>query len=538
MAPDSVRTQEWEREIAQVEQTGSGDKDDEGLPLPTPLPRGDVAVLMGRCASYERAHNLTMPSGANAADCYVEVLERDPGNTEAQAGLDAIRELYAERMQEMIDRSEFAEARAEVERLGEMQREHAWVEELGVGIGAAQAQRLVERARAAIRRGEFAEARGEVERLRDLNPEHPWLWKSEGEIVAAQTQRLVERAEAAFRRDEFDEARGLVAQLRRRSPEHPRVWELEEKIGTAQVQRLIMSAREAISRGEFDEARGHVERLDDLNLEHARVPELEGEILVAARRAEERRAAAEAEARRKREEERRAKERWIAELTPEMVRIEGRCFLMGNPRSETGQSERRHQVCVESFSMGRYEVTFAEYDRFAEATGRSRPDDRGWGRERRPVINVSWYDAITYARWLSGETGRRYRLPTEAEWEYAARAGSTTAYPWGNSVGRDRANCDGCGSRWDNRQTAPVGSFDANAWGLHDTVGNVSEWTCSEYDWAYGGAEQRCASGSAQVPPFRGGDWATEPKWVTSFNRGSAGAGYGHSGRGFRLAQD
>ena len=270
----------------------------------------------------------------------------------------------------------------------------------------------------------------------------------------------------------------------------------------------------------------------------------------AARRAEEARkaerarriAAAEAEARRKREQEerRRAEERRTAELFPEMVRIEGGCFRMGSPESETGRDndERRHQLCVKAFSIGKYEVTFAEYDRFAEATGRSRPDDEGWGRERRPVINVSWYEATAYARWLSGETGRQYRLAKEAEWEYAARAGTETSYPWGNSVGRDRANCDGCGSRWDNTQTAPVGSFEANAWGLHDTVGNVREWTCSEYDEGYGGAEQRCASGSAGRRVIRGGSWSNIPRWVRSAHRFRVVTGYRFYILGFRLAQD
>ena len=209
------------------------------------------------------------------------------------------------------------------------------------------------------------------------------------------------------------------------------------------------------------------------------------------------------------------------ELTPEMALIEGGCFLMGSIELETGRDrdERQHGVCVKAFSLGKYEVTFAEYDRFAEATGRTRPDDRGWGREDRPVINVSWHDATAYARWLSEETGEGYRLPTEAEWEYAARAGTLSAYPWGNSVGRDRANCDGCGSRWDDRQTAPVGSFEANAWNLHDTVGNVSEWTCSAPDRGYGGAEQHCASGNDGSRVVRGGSWIDKPGRVRSATR-------------------
>ena len=289
--------------------------------------------------------------------------------------------------------------------------------------------------------------------------------------------------------------------------------------GLARVEeRYVENAKGAIRRGALAEARGHVERLGELSPEHPRVSELEGEIAGA---------------------ERKAKERRIAKLTPEMVRIEKRCFEMGSPESEMGRAggERRHRVCVEAFSMGKHEVTFAEYDRFVEATGRSRPDDSGWGRERRPVINVSLQDATAYARWLSGETGRRYRVPTEAEWEYAARAGTETAYPWGNSVGRGRANCNGCGSRWDG-QTSPAGSFEANAWGLHDTVGNVFEWTCSEYDGGYGGAEQRCASGSAGDRVIRGGSWKFGPGFARSAYRLTTSTDFRIHTLGFRLAQD
>ena len=191
----------------------------------------------------------------------------------------------------------------------------------------------------------------------------------------------------------------------------------------------------------------------------ARLREWEREIAGAERRAEERRAA-EAEAKRMRR---------IAELTPEMVRIEGGCFQMGSPESEAGDGEveRQHEVCVEPFSIGKHEVTRGQYRAFVRETGRSEGDacvtyesgegswrsgrswrSPGYGQEdTHPVVCVGSEEAEAYARWLSEETGERYRLPTESEWEYAARAGSTTAYPWGNHVGSGRANCDGCGSR-------------------------------------------------------------------------------------------
>ena len=273
-----------------------------------------------------------------------------------------------------------------------------------------------------------------------------------------------------------------------------------------------------------------------------------------------RKAQAKAKARQDAEAARRAEERRTAELFPEMVRIEGGCFRMGSPESETNRDddERRHRVCVDAFSIGKHEVTRGQYAAFVRETGRAVGDacliyesgewekrsGRSWRspgyaqQDTHPVVCVNHEEAGAYARWLSGEKGRRYRLATEAEWEYAARAGSRTAYPWGNSVGHNRANCNGCGSRWDNTQTAPVGSFEANAWGLHDTVGNVWEWTCSEYDKGYGGAEQRCASGNAGRRVRRGGSWNYKPGGVRSATRDWSVTDFRFYLLGFRLAQD
>ena len=138
----------------------------------------------------------------------------------------------------------------------------------------------------------------------------------------------------------------------------------------------------------------------------------------------------------------------ITPLEPEMVVIRSGRFRMGCVSGIDcyGNEVPVHVVSISSFEMSKYEVTFVEYDRFTKATGRERADDEGWGRGRRPVINVSWYDASAYVAWLSSQTGKHYRLPSEAEWEYAARAGSTTAYSWGNEIGVNRANCDGCGT--------------------------------------------------------------------------------------------
>lgn len=171
---------------------------------------------------------------------------------------------------------------------------------------------------------------------------------------------------------------------------------------------------------------------------------------------------------------------------PVMVKLPAGSFLMGGKGSSIHQDERpQFEVSLQSFSIGRYEVTFAEYDVFAKRTGRKLPKDKGWGRGKQPVINVSWNDAVEYTRWLTEQTGHQYRLPSEREWEYAARAGISQDYYWGYKVGANNANCSVCGSDWDGRQTAPVGSFKPNDFGLYDVIGNVLEWTVTCFHSSY-----------------------------------------------------
>ena len=234
-------------------------------------------------------------------------------------------------------------------------------------------------------------------------------------------------------------------------------------------------------------------------------------------------------------------------LGSEMVVIPAGEFLMGSPEGEEDRysNERQHRVAIEQpFAMGKYEVTFAEYDRFAEATGRDKPDDTGWGRGSRPVIYVSWNDAVAYAEWLSAQTGQKYRLPTEAEWEYATRVGTTTPFYFGATISTDQANYDGGytyagGSKGEYRaKTVEVGQFPANAWGLYDVHGNVWEWTCSGYDKDYGGAEQGCASKDrAGLRVFRGGAWDDVPGDLRAANRLRFEPGDRADSLGFRLAR-
>lgn len=222
---------------------------------------------------------------------------------------------------------------------------------------------------------------------------------------------------------------------------------------------------------------------------------------------------------------------------PEMVKIPGGCFHMGSLESEEGRDrdERRHRVCVENFAIGKYEVTFAQYDAFAKATDRQLPSDQGWGRgEQRPVINVSWEDATAYAKWLSAETGKAYRLPTEAEWEYACRGGSQDVRYCGSNdvdtVAWHKGNSE--------RKSHPIGQKQANSYGLYDMSGNVWEWTCSPWDETYQGKETQCAPEKSDHHALRGGSWGNSAKLQRAALRDYDAPNHYHPIYGFRLAQD
>ena len=184
---------------------------------------------------------------------------------------------------------------------------------------------------------------------------------------------------------------------------------------------------------------------------------------------------------------------------PLMVELPASEYLMGSPGNSLNFDEGpRHNVTLPVFSISKNEITFADYDKFARSTGRRMPYDESWGRGDRPVINVSWNDAQAYTSWLSKKTGKHYRLPTEAEWEYAARAGSDGKAWWDSDADVKQANCFNCGNEWAGQRTVPAGTFKANGFGLNDTAGNVQEWTEDCYRAGYAGAP---VDGSAWLTP-------------------------------------
>jgi formylglycine-generating enzyme required for sulfatase activity len=229
---------------------------------------------------------------------------------------------------------------------------------------------------------------------------------------------------------------------------------------------------------------------------------------------------------------------------PVMIVIPAGKFTMGSPENEadrlTSEGPQHEVTFAQPFAVSKFEVTFAEWDACSASGGCPRAAD-GWGRGEMPVINVSWGDAKRFVGWLSQATGREYRLLTEAEWEYAARAGANTRYSWGDDPHVGNANCNGCGSRWDLQQTAPVGSFKPNAFGLHDMHGNVWEWVEDNWHDGYEGAP---ADGSAWLrggdPSFRvvrSGSWRLESELVRAAVRVKRNINVQFDTLGFRVAR-
>jgi len=226
---------------------------------------------------------------------------------------------------------------------------------------------------------------------------------------------------------------------------------------------------------------------------------------------------------------------------PYMVQIPKARFMMGSNNNALEANEKpRHRVRLKRYSISKYEVTFAEYMAFAKVTDRRIPEDE-WGQVNRPIINVSWKDAVAYTKWLSEQTGYVYRLPTEAEWEYAARAGTNSDYHWGNNLGSNRANCFDCGSQWDSSKTAPIGSFKANRFGLYDMLGNVMEWTMDCFHSSYKGAPSKGGAwltGTCKTRVLRGGSFKNTDDQIRSFSREHASQDTINKQIGFRVVRE
>ena len=235
---------------------------------------------------------------------------------------------------------------------------------------------------------------------------------------------------------------------------------------------------------------------------------------------------------------------------PEMVMIPAGVFSMGSPTDEYGREGDEgppREVKLQAFALSRDEITFDQFNVFARATNHWLPRDERWGSGNRPIVEIGWHDAQDYARWLSEQTGENYRLPSEAEWEYAARAKSATRYWWGDEIrpgNQAMANCSMCGSPFDRRQSAPSGMFERNPFGLRNMNGNVWEWTTDCWHESYKDAPRDATpwletdEGECSVRVVRGGSFGDDSSALRSANRHWAIIDQRIFVLGMRLARD
>ena len=235
---------------------------------------------------------------------------------------------------------------------------------------------------------------------------------------------------------------------------------------------------------------------------------------------------------------------------PELVVLPAGFFLMGDPPDAEWNEGPYHPVTIaQPLAVGRYEVTFDEWDACVAEGGCNcyAPEDEDWGRGRRPVINVSWEDAQDYLYWLSRKTGKSYRLLSEAEWEYAVRAGTITEYYWGNNedaicayanVGESAFDCAG------EEMSMPVGSFRPNPFGLYDMIGNVQEWTADCWNNTYAGAPddgRAWQQGDCEMRVTRGRSFHREDRYSADFRSAARDNGWAFWRKnyiGFRVARE
>jgi formylglycine-generating enzyme required for sulfatase activity len=324
------------------------------------------------------------------------------------------------------------------------------------------------------------------------------------------------------------------------------------------------------SKDELERKRAEAEAKRRADEEPARVALAEKNRAEQAAKVEADRKQAEAEAQRRAEEEARRRDPALSIVTgsgqsfrdrlangqpcpmcPEMVVVPAGSFILGSPANEPERSNDEAQVGVtiaRPFAVGKFAVTFAEWDACVADGGCEgyRPDDHGWGRNSRPVINVSWDDTKLYIDWLNAKTGKTYRLLSEAEREYVTRAGRTTPFWWGSSITSKQANYNGNytfddGAKGEYRQqTVPVDSFEANPWGLFNVHGNVSEWTEDCWNDSNQGNP---GNGSARTIRYcykrvnRGGSWFNIPRFLRAAHRSMDAPDVRSSNLGFRLAR-
>ena len=526
--PQVTETKPTEEAVASAEETSPPEKAEAEQPASkeSALTReeAEVSRLLAAAGADVKARRLTSPAGNNAWDRYQQVLDLEPTNPDAIKGMERVIESYRELFDGAVEQEDFDKATGYLTKIRELHPDSPVLEEGEqslTGARQARADRLAEEERQRQVEEKAHQAELERQRIAEAIKEH-WV-----------------AFDAAIQAEELNEAASILVQIRDLNPEAPglaageqRLSELERQLIEQIVQQQWVAFEAALEAEDLDAAADILSQVRDLNPEAQGLAENEQRLAEAKQTVLER------------------------EYAGEMVSVPGGTFRMGDLSGEGDEDERPvHTVTVPDFRMGKYEVTFAQWDACVAdgGCGGYRPDDEGWGRGNRPVINVSWDDAQLFIDWLNDKTGGNFRLPTETEWEYAARAGSTTKYHFGDSESqlcryanhaddstdysnRNKSCSDGVGER-----TAVVGRYLPNSFGLHDAHGNVWEWVQDCWNDSYAGAPndgRAWISGDCARRVYRGGSWYNISGGATSAYRNKDPRIDRYSHLGFRLAQD
>ena len=526
--PQVTETKQTEEAVASAEETPPPDKVEPEQPTPKEQAltseEAEMARLLAAAEADLKARRLTSPAGNNAWDRYQQVLGIDPTNPDAIRGMERVIDSYMQLFGAEVEKEEFDKATDYLSKIRELHPDSPVLEQGERSLAAAKqsrADRLAEEERQRQAEEEARQKELERQRIAKAIKEH---WTA---------------FEAAMQAEDLNKAAGILVQIRDLKPEEPglaageqRLVELERQLIEQIVEEQWVAFETALEAEDIDEAVDILAQVRDLTPEAQGLAENEQRLAEARQTALER------------------------EYAGEMVSIPGGTFRMGDLSGEGEDDERPvHSVTVPSFRMGKYEVAFDLWDACVAdgGCGGYRPDDEGWGRGNWPVINVSWDDAQSFIDWLNDKTGGNFRLPTEAEWEYAARAGSTTKFHFGDSEAqlcryanhaddstdysnRNKSCSDGVGER-----TAVVGRYLPNSFGLHDVHGNVWEWVQDCWNDSYAGAPndgRAWISGDCAMRVYRGGSWYNISGGATSAYRNKDPRIDRYSHLGFRLAQD
>ena len=561
-----------------------------------PTEEDEVTCLLAAAQADLKARRLTSPVGNNAWNRYQQVLELQPTNQDAIKGMERVIESYMELFGSALEQEDFDKADTYLERVRDLHPDSPVMEEGTRRIGAAkqaQADRLAkEKAigehltsfEAALRGNDLDEAANFLERIATLDTSAQGLADgrqrlAEARRAEADRQAALERQrqaeidrhtglfEVAMQDGQLHKAAGHLAHIRAMDPDSPSLAAAEQRLAEAERQQAVKghwaSFEAALAEDDLDKATSVLSEIRKLKPD---APDLAaGEQRLADWR-----------------------DALVRELAGEMIEIPGGMFRMGDLNGGGYDSERPvHSVSVPTFKLGKHEITVGQFRRFVEVTGyhtdaeRNADGNQGcytgefrtrdsWGwtsgrswrnleysiRDDQPVVCISWNDARAYTQWLTEQAGETYRLPSEAEWEYAARAGSETKFHFGNS---ERKLCDYANvadktklpddTNWRDEVKChdgavfpvKVGSYRPNAFGLHDMHGNVREWVQDCWNDSYVDAPndgRAWETGDCSRRVTRGSSWSSTQKSLRSASRGRDNSSSRSINRGFRLAQD